>query len=268
MCNKTLDAEAFLESNTFYCEPLKARLSYAQCEINRAKPTLKEKNTVQHTNRRGSCGVHPDSASPYFNYKPFPCESCRGHELKSEEKAPAIPAVKKEAIDMAQSKKRGICPECHKEGFIKARGLDPTCYHRLWTNGTLDEKYPPAVRPAGTSMSSQKKKNLPGGSRYRHQSVKIVLDLTLIDGLQQKLRKKADSNFRTVPNQILWELMQICGRRHRWKHSLFYSISSVRPRPTNASPLKRKHGKLQPRHAIRPDTRSLYAGQSDIASVR
>lgn len=202
-----IDAEAFLSANTFYCERTRARITHAQCAINRQKPSLKEKNQGQHSGKRGSRGIHPDTASPYLDYKPFPCESCPGYESQKEENPAAIPAGKREVL-MAKSTKMGLCPECNQNKLIKSRGLCDRCYGTMWANKTLNKKYPSTQKITSHDHPEPLAKNLEihGDLAISHI---VVLNFTNFEDLLDRLNKRALKEFRPLKNQILFELQKV-----------------------------------------------------------
>lgn len=71
MCDAAAQAE-FMERNCFYCEKLRATITYRQCEANRAKPRI-SKAIVD----KGPFGFTTNKSPDYM---PFACEGCKGPE--------------------------------------------------------------------------------------------------------------------------------------------------------------------------------------------
>lgn len=68
--------ELFLQNNCFYCERLKARISYRQCELHRSLPreprdSDSKKGVPRLTHK-------PVLAGHRVAYKPYVCENCSG----------------------------------------------------------------------------------------------------------------------------------------------------------------------------------------------
>ncbi|MFW6178680.1 MAG: hypothetical protein ACOC43_10005 [Desulfohalobiaceae bacterium] len=123
-----MDAEAWIKTNTFWCETLQARISPMQCEHNR-------KNAVK-ADFDGHMG-------------PVQCATCQDWAERQKQ-------IGKEEGTMPSNKKEAACRECGEVKKMHCRGLCAKCYYKnlkaLGKPG-LDEKYP-SVAPGAAADKS------------------------------------------------------------------------------------------------------------------
>ena len=112
MCDAAAQAE-FMERNCFYCEKLRARITYRQCELNRAKPRISE--------ARPEKSVFGYTTNKPVDYMPFKCEGCPG-------------PGKEEPMKAGKSGyPEGTCEKCGEHKRIMGRGLCGKCYMAMRT---------------------------------------------------------------------------------------------------------------------------------------
>ncbi len=173
-----MNPDQWLEENTFYCEAYRARITPAQCEINRARDNQPGTPTMAPTGITACNGCDwermqkPDVGSQTSEIREEKTEEIK-KELKvrlerkkaenARRKTDLQPApsyddvyyrglqaletigMEEESVSKKNEKKKGICLECGEEKFIQGRGLCARCYSRLRNEGNLD-KYPALPR--------------------------------------------------------------------------------------------------------------------------
>ena len=145
--------DEWLARNAFYCAPLRARITPAQCEINR-------------TREQGRCEM---------DLRPPQCLVCDWERMQEaggritdtrEEKVNRIKAGVKKRLELIKARKdaakqkeegmaksKQVCLECKRKMYVVARGLCGKCYYGLQKTGELDTKYP--AKKAGPQKTNR-----------------------------------------------------------------------------------------------------------------
>ncbi len=112
-----MNPDEWLRENTFFCEPYMARITPAQCEINR------ERDNLPGTPTQAPIGITA-------------CNGCDWERMQGKNGGNEMSDVE-------------ICLECGEEKRIQARGVCAKCYSRLKKEGNLD-KHPAKPRGGDT----------------------------------------------------------------------------------------------------------------------
>jgi len=212
MTAEAIDAhaeEVWLASHTFYCVPLKAQITPAQCKANREKPTIKE---------GGKKIRNPFLSTEQHDFQPLACEGCLNWKHFCKEEAKLSPPQEEN-----MGRTSGICQECKKEDLIVGRGLCKICYQKFYVRAKSKEGLerfprirktkettviPASPLPPEKDLSPQMKPDpaLKLGIAtiiYEHQiTVDFRKELTLL----KIIKLMAEEEFRDPANQILWYL--------------------------------------------------------------
>lgn len=111
----------------YECKRLRARLSLASCEANRAKPD----NAVMLSEELS------------YAIRPYPCRACTDWQAWNNTNTEEVTVPKSES-------RTPICTECGKEKPIIARGMCRSCYDRNYVRRNASQKTAsaPEVVPA------------------------------------------------------------------------------------------------------------------------
>ena len=155
--------DEWLVRNTFHCTTLRARITPAQCEINR------ERDNQPGTLTRAPTGITPCNGCDWERMQEAGGQMTETREEKFNRikagvkkrleliKARKDAAKQRTEVAMAKKKTEKIkqnCRECGRKMYVVARGLCGKCYYALKKTGELDEKYP--AKKAGGPVKNER----------------------------------------------------------------------------------------------------------------
>jgi len=198
MTAEAIDAhaeEAWLASHAFYCSPLKAQITPAQCRANREKPTIKE---------GGKKIRNPFLSTEQHDFQPLACEGCLNWKHFCQEEAKLSPPQEE-----AMGRKSGICQECKKEDLIFGRGLCKRCYQHAYKSKESLERFP-RIRQSRSMPLEKVVERLASPEADTQQDYEITVNFKTALSLLKIIRLRAEEEFRDPANQILWLLKCHC----------------------------------------------------------